>query len=117
MSASFLTKVADVLEQLGAQLDANEAEKTAAVRKARAETAKALSTKIADLTGEDLPADVAEKLASDESVLSAVTKLVEKSGSVESMGGASETPVVREPTTKKEALDAAYERFGSFINS
>lgn len=118
MSANFLLKVADVLEELGAQIDANEAEKVAAVRKAREETAKGLSQKIAELTGEELSSDVVEKLAaSDESVLSAVTKLVEKSGSVESMGGSSDEPVEREPRTKKEAVEAAYSRFGAFINS
>jgi hypothetical protein len=119
MSADkFLLKVADVLEQLGAQIDANEAEKVAAVRKAREETAKSLSTKISELTGEELPADVVEKLAAaDEKVISTVTRLVEKSAHVESMGGASDELVDRQPTTKKEALDAAYNRFGTFINS
>ena len=119
MSADFLLKVAAVLEETAKVLDTAEAEKTAAVKNARETTVKALATKIAEVTGEEMPEDVLTKLASsDDGVLSAVQKLVEKTGSsaVDSMGQASEQPASR-PMSRQEAAQAAWENFGSFINS
>lgn len=120
MSAEFLLKVADVLEESAKVLDAAEAEKTAAVKTARETAAKAVAAKYAEATGEELPEDVLSKLASsDDGVLSAVQKLVEKTGSssVESMGRSSEQPATNRPVSKKEAAQAAWDNFGNFITS
>ena len=118
MSADFLLKVAEVLEESAKVLDAHEAEKTAAVNNAREAAAKAVAAKYAETTGEELPEDVLTKLASSDSdVLSTVQKLIEKTGAVESMGRSSEQPATTVPSNKKEAAQAAWDTFGNFINS
>lgn len=120
MSAEFLLKVAEVLETAAATLDAQEAEKTAAVKKARENAASAVAAKFAEATGEDLPEEVFSKLASsDENVLSTVQKLLDKKAedSVESMGHSSDKSASHVPMTKKERRQAAWDNFGNFINS
>lgn len=120
MSADFLLKVAEVLEESAKVFDAHEAEKSAAVKNARESAAKAVAAKYTEATGEELPEDVLSKLASsDDDVLSAVQKLVEKTGSntVESMGRSSEQSTSKPVGNKKEAAQAAWDSFGNFINS
>jgi hypothetical protein len=119
MRADFLLQIANVLEKTAHVLDANDAEKQAAVKTARDRSVKELSVKFRDATGDDLPEDVLQKLAaSDEDVLSTVTKLVEKSGSaVEALGSSSEKTGGAVPQTKAERAQAAYDSFGHFINS
>lgn len=119
MRNEFLLKIANVLEQTAAYVDAQEAEKQNAVKVARDRSIKELSAKFSQATGEDLPEDVVAKLASsDEDVLTTVSRLVEKTGSpVESLGGSSEKTGSHHPTSKKERAEAAWNNFGSFINS
>jgi hypothetical protein len=120
MSAEFLLKVADVLEQAAKVLDANEAEKTAAVKQARESAARAVAAKFAEVTGEDLPGDVLTKLASsDGDVLATVQKLLDKKAeeSVESMGHSSDKAASQVPVTRKDRAQAAWDNFGSYINS
>lgn len=121
MSAEFLLKVATVLDEAAKVVDAHEAEKTAAVKKARESALKIIAAKYAEATGEDLPEDIINKLASsDEDIIGTVQKMVEKTAShnsVESLGRSSEKTSTQQPTTKKEAADAAWDRFGTFINS
>jgi hypothetical protein len=118
MPADFLLKVADVIDQTAAFIDGQESAKQLAVRAARESAAKAFAVKFAEATGDELPEDVLQKLAaSDEDVLTTVSKLVEKTGAVESLGSSSDKTASAVPMTKKERAEAAYERFGSFINS
>lgn len=122
MSAEFLLKVATVLEETAKVIDAQEAEKTAAVKQARDATMKSISDKYTEATGEELPPEVLSKISSSgEDVLSTVKQLLEKTagsaGNVESLGRSSEKSAARQPTTKKEAASAAWDRFGNFINS
>lgn len=119
MSADFLRKVADVLDRTAVVLDAQDAEKQAAVKTARDRSIKELASKFREATGDDLPEDVLQKLAaSDEDVLSTVSRLVEKSGSpVETLGSSSEKTGGSVPMTKAERAQAAYDNFGNFINS
>lgn len=122
MADSLLMKVANVLDRTADVLDSFEAEKTAAVKAARETTMKSLTQRYTEVTGDELPSEVAEKLASaDESVLGAVEKLLEKSAGssgVESMGGSSELPdATPAPKNKKEAAEAAWNRFGNYIVS
>lgn len=121
MSAEFLLKVATVLEEAAKVIDEHTAEKQAAVARAREESLKSLSSKYAEATGEELPSEIFSKLSSsNEDVLATVSKIVEKtagSTGVDSLGRSSEKVAQRQPLTKKEAADAAWERFGSFINS
>lgn len=121
MSAEFLKKVANVLDEAAKVLDSHEAEKTAAVKAARDAAMKAVADKYAEATGEEIPQEVFEKLSSSgEDVLSTVKQLLEKtagSTGVESLGRSSEKSAGSKPTTKKEAADAAWDKFGTFINS
>ncbi len=117
--SDFMLKVADVIDKAAALLDVQESEKQTVVKTARDRTVKALAEKFAAATGDELPTEMLEKLAaSDEDVLTTVSRLVEKTGGpVESLGGSSEKTAGAQPQTKAERTQAAYDRFGSFINS
>ena len=120
MSSEFLLKAAAVLDAAAEVIDAQERQTRTAVKVARDEALQSLTAQYSHLTGEDLPADVLNKLASsDESVLGAVKQVFSKTaGAVESLGGSgapAETP--KQPTTKKEAAQLAWSNFGSFITS
>jgi hypothetical protein len=121
MSAEFLLKVATVLEETAKIIDGHEVEKAAAVKTARDAALKSVADKYTEATGEEIPSEVFDKLSSSgEDVLSTVKQLLEKtagSSGVESLGRSSEKSAQKQPTTKKEAAEAAYERFGNFINS
>lgn len=119
MAADFLLKVADVLDQAAAFVDGQDHEKQAAVKMARDHTIKDLAAQYTAATGDDLPDDVLEKLAaSDEDILTTVSKLVAKSGAVESLGTSSDkTGSDHQPQSKAERVRAAYDNFGNFINS
>lgn len=116
-----LIKIAAVLEATADFYDAGQAEKTAAETQTRNAKVKDLAQKYASATGEELPQDVAEKLAAgDASVLKTVERIVEKTaGAVESMGRSSERPDPEgnRPTTRQERAKAAWDRMGTFINS
>lgn len=119
--SDFLLKVANVLEEAAKVIDSHEAEKTAAVKSARDAALKSLADKYTEATGEEIPQEVFDKLSSSgEDVLSTVKTLLEKtagSSGVESLGRSSEKSAEKKPTTKKEAAEAAWDRFGTFINS
>jgi len=122
MSADFLLKVAAVLEETAKVIDGHETEKAAAVKVARDAAMKSVADKYTEATGEEIPEEVFSKLSSSgEDVLATVQKLLEKTagstGGVESLGRSGEKSAHKQPTTKKEAADAAWERFGNFINS
>ena len=122
MSPEFLQKVASVLEEVAKVIDGQEVEKAAAVKTARDAAMKSVSDKYTEATGEDIPAEVFDKLSSSgEEILSTVKQLLEKTagstGGVESLGRSSEKSASKQPSNKKEAAEAAWERFGSFINS
>jgi len=118
MSAEFLLKVAEVLEAAAATLDAHEAEKTAALKKEREGAAHNVAAKFAEATGEDLPEDLLNKLASsDDGVLAAVQCLLDKKveNAVESMGHSSDKSASQVPRTKQERAQAAWDNFGNYI--
>jgi hypothetical protein len=122
MSAEFLLKVAAVLEETAKVIDGHDVEKAAAVKTARDAAMKSVADKYTEATGEEIPPEVFDKLSSaGEDVVSTVRQLLEKTagstGGVESLGRSSEKSAQKQPTTKREAADAAYERFGNFINS
>jgi hypothetical protein len=121
MSTDFLLKVATVLDEAAKIIDEHSSEKTAAIKKAREEAMKSLSDKYTEATGEEIPAEVFSKLSSSgEDVLSTVKQMLEKtagSTGVESLGRSSEKSASKGPTNKREAAEAAWERFGSYINS
>lgn len=117
MADTFLEKVARVLEEAARHLDEVEAEKLASIRAAKDDTLKGLASQYSELTGEDLPSDVLDKLASsDDDVLSVVHRMVEKTASenVLSLGGSSNRGTEPGPRTKKAALQESWERFGNW---
>lgn len=119
--SEFLLKVANVLDEAAKVIDNAEAEKTAAVKTAREAALKNISDRYTEATGEEIPQEVFDKISSSgEDVLSTVKHLLEKtagSTGVESLGRSGEKSAAKQPSTKKEAADAAYERFGNFIIS
>ena len=123
MSPDFLLKVANVLDEAAKIIDQHTSEKTAAVKRARDDVMKSVADKYTEATGEEIPAEVFDKLSSSgEDVLSSVKQLLEKtagsnSSGVESLGRSGEKSANAQPTNRKEAAAAAYERFGNFINS
>ncbi len=121
MSADFLLKVATVLEAAAAEIEGHELEKAAAVKAARESALKSLSDKYTEATGEEIPSEVFNKLSSSgEDVLSTVKQLLDKTAGhtgVESLGRSSEKSASKQPANKKEAAAAAWDRFGSYINS
>lgn len=114
-----LLKIADVLEKTAALLEAEEASKASSDQKARAAQVQSLSARYASATGEELPADLVEKLAKgDDAVLQAVTQVVSKTAeSVESLGRSSSLPDSSHPQTKADRAKAAWDRMGQFLNS
>jgi len=122
MSAEFLSKVATVLEEVAKVIDQHDVEQMLATKTAHAVAMKGVVDRYVAATGEEIPAEIFAKLSSSkEDVLSSVTQLLEKTAGsaegVESLGRSSEKSAQKLPLTKKEAADAAYERFGNFINS
>jgi hypothetical protein len=118
--SKLLLQAAEVLEKAAALIDAQEAEKTAAVKNERTAAVKLLSAKFAEATGEGLSEDMIAKLAaSNDDLITTVQHMIEKTaGAVESMGrpsGAREESAA--PRNKKEAANASWDRFGSFLTS
>ena len=119
--SKLLLQAAEVLEKAAALIDAQEAEKTAAVNNERTTAIKLLSAKFAEATGEGLSDDMIAKLAaSSDDLLTTVQHMVEKTaGAVESMGRSSSVEQDERPAprNKKEAANASWNSFGKFITS
>lgn len=119
MSADLFLKVATVLEEAAKVIDAAESEKLAAVKQAREGTLKLFAEQYADLTGEELPENVFDKLAaSDDEVISTVQRMVEKAAanSVSSLGhsGEADGHDSNRRLSKAERLKEAHDRFGDW---
>lgn len=115
-----LLKIADALEKAAAYFDSVEEAHAASVKTAHDATVKDLSAKYTKATGEELPAETLEKLASgDKAVLQTVETVISKTASaVESMGRSSERPgEAPPPQNKQERAKAAWDRFGQFATS
>ena len=111
-------KIANVLDCMADVFDAGEAEKRAAATQQRTTQIEKLATQYREATGEDLPESMRQKLAnSDEDVVSLVQKMAARQTEhVESLGGpSSNRDGDAVPLTKKEASDAADERFLNWI--
>lgn len=113
-------KIATVLERMADVLDAGEAEKRASTVQQRTTQINKLAEQYREATGEDLPDTIRQKLASsDEDVVSLVQKMAERqTEKVESLGGpSSNRDGDATQFTKKEASDAADDRFLHWVNS
>ncbi len=79
MSREFLLKTAGALEKLAEYLDQEEQHRQETARAERLKVARELGEKVAATTGESLPDDVLEKIASsDRGVVEAFAKLAEQ---------------------------------------
>lgn len=112
-------KLAAVFDALADHLDAVDAEKTSSARSERQSKIDDLASKYAAATGEELPPEVRSKLAeSDETIVALLRGLAEKqAGTVEPLGGPSTRSDEPVSMTKKEAADAAHEKFGNWLTS
>lgn len=113
-----LVKVANVLDAAADCLDAAEHEKLSAAHSARTAQINALADKYAEATGEEMPDAIRQKLAhSDKDVVELLQSMVTKqAGHPEALGGPSNEDDDA-PLTKKEAADAADDRFLNWITS
>lgn len=114
-----LAKIADVLEAAGDYIDAVEHEKTSSAAAERQAVIDVLAEKYAKATGEEMPDSIRSKLASsDKDVVGLLQSMVDKhAGEIEPLGAPSSKDDERESLTKKEAAEAADDRFLSWVNS
>jgi hypothetical protein len=118
MREDFLLKVADILEKTAGYIDAVEGEKLAAEKTARETVVKTVAERYSAVTGETLSDEELSKLASDSAALGTVQKMLDKTGgAVESMGRPSKTAGAPIPANKDQARQAAFDRFGSFLQT
>lgn len=118
MSVSLL-KAAAVLEAAADHFDALESEKVSSVQAERKARIDALANKYAEATGEEMPADIRNKLAnSDKDIVELIASVVTKQAStVETLGRPSDRNDEVVPTSVKEAAELADERFCNWITS
>lgn len=79
-------------------------------------SAKEAAEAFRELTGVDLDASIAAKIAGDASMVDRLRKLAAEQRVPERLGGPSDRPGERPaPRTKEEAKQAAWDRFGEFL--
>ena len=112
-----LSKIATVLEAAADHLDAIEHEKQSSVMAERQSRVDDLANKYAETTGDEMPAEIRAKLAtSDKAVVELLDQMVQKHASrIAPLGGPSSDNDDSAPLTKKEAADAASDRFINWI--
>lgn len=79
MSSEFMRQVATVLEKVAEHLDQDEYRQQETVQTQRRQMAQTLNEKYAAVTGEELPSDVLDRIASsDANIIRAFERLTEK---------------------------------------
>lgn len=111
--------VANVLDAVANYVDGIEHEKTAAVSAARQERINKLASNYETATGEAIPTETRDKLASVElDVLDQLLKVANNTGdSPDSLGGPAEITDTPQPKTVKEAAAQADDNFLNWIVS
>lgn len=114
-----LRKVAAVLDATAEYVDAVEREKQASVDSARKARVDKVASAHISAHGEEIPDDIRQKLAStDPSVLNYVESVLAKqAGVVDSLGSPATPADDDQPSTIKEAGDAAEKRFLNWLVS
>jgi hypothetical protein len=111
-------KIASVLEAAANYVEAIEREKAASVEAARAAVVNKLAAAHANAHGDELPDDVRAKLAGvDPAVLSYVESVLQKAAATADTLGTPVNTDDNQPTTVKEAADAADEKFANWLLS
>lgn len=115
MSAA-ISQVPELLEKLADFLEEEEAKKEAASREKKASSVAKIQSLYTDATGDELPSDVAAKLAEVDSDILKTLENMASSEKLASMGDASEkTDGPGQPRTIKEAAAQAEDRFAAWI--
>lgn len=118
MSNEFLLQVADVLEKTAEYLDTLEGEKVAAAKQTREAAVQSVASRYAEVTGESLSESELSKLASDDTALETVRKMLDKtSGAVESLGRPGRGTDPARPEGREQARQAAFDRFAAFLQN
>ena len=106
MNSEQLTKLANALDALADQIDAQENEKRAAEEAARAHTLAKFAERYELRTGEELPVEIREKMASMETeALEHVLKVASAETTDVPMGGPAET-MNKTASSERDALVA-----------
>lgn len=119
---NFNFELADVLDKLAAQVDREAATPAPAPAKVAAapsaperSRAEKLSELVQSATGQEMPSDVAERIASDASLFEHVTKLAEYGARPSAMGEAVTKEGSAEPTTKREKIASAWANWNASV--
>ena len=111
-------KIASVLEAAANYVEAVEREKAASTEAAKTAVVNKLAAAHATAHGDELPEDVRAKLAGvDPAVLSYVESVLEKAAATADSLGIPVNTDEDQPTTVKEAADAADKRFENWLLS
>lgn len=117
-----MIQLADLFDKLADEMERAPVEepKTAAVPAATAApAAPSKATKLSELvksaTGEDLPNDVAERIAKDDGLFAHVAKLAEHGARPTPMGAAVEKTGADAPMTKQAKLQSAWDRWNESV--
>jgi hypothetical protein len=126
MSSQLMRDTADVLEKVAAYIDQDVQARHEAVQAERLRIATELREKVATATGEDLPAEVIDKIASaDPSVVDAFTKLAERQyneppeemGAGQNLGDDDNAVPLTKTAQQAEAVDRQGEAFVDWVMS
>lgn len=119
---SVYIEFADLLDKLALEVESQPVAAppaTPVVKTAAANAAPSKAMKLAELvqstTGEEMPSDVAERIASDETLLEHVTKLAESGARPNSLGDAVTREGTAAPTTQREKTAAAWTRWNNSV--
>jgi hypothetical protein len=116
-----MLKLATVLEETALVLEKQETAQLSAEKTAHETVVNQLKASYLESTGEELPEDVLQKLASaDEPTLSAMRTVVAKTAEagVARLGSSGEKTAGRaEPRNAREAAQQAYDNFGQYLST
>lgn len=125
MSSKFMREVATVLEKVAEHLDQEQYRQQEVVQTQRQQMAQSLNEKYAAITGEELPTEVVERIASsDANILRAFEKLTEKTAAVatpsdeppETMGESANIDTRSSQSPRERVKQAAHEADDQFLN-
>jgi hypothetical protein len=114
-----LNLTAEVLEKAAAYIDAIETAKSDAEKTAKVKLASEIKDRISAIAGQEVSAEVAEKLAESKDVLDLFTKIAGGSAPAEKLGEAGDIhdSTTLTPRSAKEAADIAEQNFTNWLKS
>jgi hypothetical protein len=114
-----LTLTAEVLEKAAAYIEAVETEKSSVEKNAKIKLATEIQTSLSALAGEEVSAEMAEKLAESKDVLALLTKIAGANAPADKLGDAGDRQdgSTLTPRSVKEASAAADKNFENWLIS